>query len=156
MATAVEQGATVVNYMPVVALTKGPDGFINGVLAADHETGKQWTIAARVVVNATGAFSDSVRRLAEPDVAPLIAPARASTWFSQLLSVGGVGNHGAAHLGRPRDVRDSLARSHARRHDRNADCDTNARAATAGRGDRVHPRDGRPVSRQATDSRATS
>jgi glycerol-3-phosphate dehydrogenase len=76
MATAVEQGATVVNYMPVVALTKGPDGFVDGVLAADHETGQQWTIAARVVVNATGAFSDSVRRLAEPDVTPLIAPSQ--------------------------------------------------------------------------------
>jgi glycerol-3-phosphate dehydrogenase len=76
MATAVEQGATVVNYMPVVALTKGPDGFVDGVLAADQETGQQWTIAARVVVNATGAFSDSVRRLAEPDVTPLIAPSQ--------------------------------------------------------------------------------
>jgi glycerol-3-phosphate dehydrogenase len=76
MATAVEQGATAVNYMPVVALTKGPDGFVDGVLAADHETGQQRTIAARVVVNATGAFSDSVRRLAEPDVTPLIAPSQ--------------------------------------------------------------------------------
>ena len=72
--TAAEQGATLVNYVRVVAITKGADGFIDGVVAADRETGQQWTITARVVVNATGAFSDSVRRLAEPDAQTLIAP----------------------------------------------------------------------------------
>jgi glycerol-3-phosphate dehydrogenase len=76
VATAAAQGATLVNYVRVVALSKGPDGFIEGVVAADQETGQQWTIAARVVVNATGAFSDSVRRLADPNVQPLIAPSQ--------------------------------------------------------------------------------
>ena len=76
VATAAAQGATLVNYVRVVALSKGPDGFIDGVVAADQETGQQWTIAARVVVNATGAFSDSVRRLADPSVPPLIAPSQ--------------------------------------------------------------------------------
>ena len=72
--TAADQGATLINYVRVVALTKGPDGFVDGLVAADQETGQQWTIAARVVVNATGAFSDSVRRMAEPDVPALMAP----------------------------------------------------------------------------------
>jgi glycerol-3-phosphate dehydrogenase len=76
VATAAAQGATLVNYARVVALTKGRDGFIDGVVAADQETGNQWTIAARVVINATGAFSDSVRRLGEPDAPPLIAPSQ--------------------------------------------------------------------------------
>jgi glycerol-3-phosphate dehydrogenase len=74
--TAVDQGATLVNYVRVAAITKGADGFIDGVVAADQETGQQWTIGARVVVNATGAFSDAVRRLAEPDVQALIAPSQ--------------------------------------------------------------------------------
>jgi glycerol-3-phosphate dehydrogenase len=74
--TAAEQGATVINYARVVAITKSGDGFIDGVVADDQETGQQWTIKARVVVNATGAFSDSVRRLAEPDVQALIAPSQ--------------------------------------------------------------------------------
>jgi glycerol-3-phosphate dehydrogenase len=74
--TAAEQGATVINYARVVAITKGADGFIDGVVADDQETGQQWTVKARVVVNATGAFSDSVRRLAEPDVQTLIAPSQ--------------------------------------------------------------------------------
>jgi glycerol-3-phosphate dehydrogenase len=74
--TAADQGATLVNYARVIELTKAPDGFIDGVVAADQESGQQWTIAARVVINATGAFSDSVRRLAEPDVSALIAPSQ--------------------------------------------------------------------------------
>jgi glycerol-3-phosphate dehydrogenase len=74
--TAADQGATLVNYARVVGITKGADGFINGVIAADQETGREWLISARVVVNATGAFSDSVRRLAEPDVQALIAPSQ--------------------------------------------------------------------------------
>jgi glycerol-3-phosphate dehydrogenase len=74
--TAADQGATLVNYVRVVAMTKGADGFIDGVIAADQETARQWTIPARVVVNATGAFSDSVRRLAEPAAETLIAPSQ--------------------------------------------------------------------------------
>jgi glycerol-3-phosphate dehydrogenase len=74
--TAADQGATLINYARVIELTKAPDGFIDGVVATDQETGQQWTIAARVVVNATGAFSDSIRRLAEPDVSSLIAPSQ--------------------------------------------------------------------------------
>ena len=74
--TAADQGATLINYARVVALTKGADGFIDGVVAADQETGQEWTIQAQVVINATGAFSDSVRRLAEPDAPALMAPSQ--------------------------------------------------------------------------------
>jgi glycerol-3-phosphate dehydrogenase len=74
--TAADQGATLVNYVRVVALTKASDGFVDGVVAADQETGQEWTVKARAVINATGAFSDSVRRLAEPDAATLIAPSQ--------------------------------------------------------------------------------
>jgi len=74
--TAAEQGATLVNYARVTGLTKGTDGFIDGVLASDQETGQAWTVRARVVINATGAFSDSVRQLAERDAQPLMAPSQ--------------------------------------------------------------------------------
>jgi glycerol-3-phosphate dehydrogenase len=76
VATAAEQGATLINYARVVDVTKGADGFIDGVVAVDAETGRQWTVGARVVINATGAFSDTVRRLAEPECAALIAPSQ--------------------------------------------------------------------------------
>ena len=74
--TAADQGATLLNYVRVVGITKGADGFVDGVAASDQETGQQWTIGARVVINAAGAFSDSVRRLAEPGVQALIAPSQ--------------------------------------------------------------------------------
>jgi glycerol-3-phosphate dehydrogenase len=76
VATAAEQGATLLNYVRVVDITKGADGFVDGVVIADQESGRRWTVTARVVINATGAFSDSVRRLAEPGVSALIAPSQ--------------------------------------------------------------------------------
>lgn len=74
--TAAEYGATVINYMPVKSLTKDGDGYVNGALAEDLESGTQFTIKARVVVNATGAFTDSVRRMADPSVTPMISPSQ--------------------------------------------------------------------------------
>jgi glycerol-3-phosphate dehydrogenase len=74
--TAAEQGATLVNYMRVTAITKSEDGFVDGAVAVDEETGRHWTIPARVVINAAGAFSDAVRRMAEPEAETLIAPSQ--------------------------------------------------------------------------------
>ncbi len=74
--TAAEQGAVLLNYLQVIGITKGEDGFVDGVVARDEESGREWTIGARVVINATGPFSDSVRRMAEPDAPKLIAPSQ--------------------------------------------------------------------------------
>ncbi len=76
MLTAVDHGATVVNYMPVVALTRGEDGFVSGVVAEDRESGRRTTIAANVVVNATGMFTDEVRGMARGDAEPMVAPSQ--------------------------------------------------------------------------------
>jgi glycerol-3-phosphate dehydrogenase len=74
--TAAEQGATLLNYAPVTGLTRAADGFVDGVQARDLESGEVFQARARVVINATGAFCDGVRRLAEPQAAPLIAPSQ--------------------------------------------------------------------------------
>jgi glycerol-3-phosphate dehydrogenase len=76
VATAVEQGATLLNYSPVTALTKDADDFIDGVIAHDAETGAEFNAKAKVVINATGAFSDNLRRQADPSVKPIIAPSQ--------------------------------------------------------------------------------
>ena len=47
--TAAEQGATLVNYVQVVGITKGADGFVDGVVAAIRRPDRQWTVGARVV-----------------------------------------------------------------------------------------------------------
>ena len=39
--TAAEQGATLLNYAPVTALTKAADGSVDGVIARDAESGRQ-------------------------------------------------------------------------------------------------------------------
>jgi glycerol-3-phosphate dehydrogenase len=75
-ATAADQGAVLLNYAPVVEITRGPDGFADGVIAVDSESGQRMKIAAHVVVNAAGIFADQVRRLAEPEVDAMIAPSQ--------------------------------------------------------------------------------
>ncbi|MGB6726965.1 MAG: glycerol-3-phosphate dehydrogenase/oxidase [Terracidiphilus sp.] len=70
--TAADHGATVVNYCPATALLKDAEGYVNGVVARDEETGEEFTLLARVVVNATGVFTDSVRRLADPAAEPMM------------------------------------------------------------------------------------
>jgi glycerol-3-phosphate dehydrogenase len=76
LATAANHNAALLNYAPVVELTKDGDGFINGVIANDDEGGQQFTIHARVVVNATGMFADQIRRLAQPTAETMIAPSQ--------------------------------------------------------------------------------
>jgi glycerol-3-phosphate dehydrogenase len=75
-ATAAEQGAALLNYMPVTALTRDRHGFVDGVVARDLESGREVQATARVVVNAGGPFCDAVRRLANPDLPPLVAPSQ--------------------------------------------------------------------------------
>src|SRR5690242_16881426 len=72
--TAASLGATLVNYCPVTALTRGADGSVDGVVASDIESERELRAKGRVVINATGPFSDRVRRIADPDAPRLIAP----------------------------------------------------------------------------------
>jgi glycerol-3-phosphate dehydrogenase len=76
VATAFEQGATLLNYVEVTGLTKDAQGFVDGVGARDVETGDEFRAAAKVVVNATGAFSDLLRLKAEPAATRLIVPSQ--------------------------------------------------------------------------------
>ena len=75
-ATASEQGATLLNYARVTALHKSGDGIVSGVDWVDEESGLQSSASAKVVINATGPFTDSVRKLGEPDAEPMIAPSQ--------------------------------------------------------------------------------
>jgi glycerol-3-phosphate dehydrogenase len=74
--TAADHGATVLNYAAAVGLLKDEAGFVNGLIVEDRETGERFNIHARVVVNATGIFTDEVRRLAEPEAESMISPSQ--------------------------------------------------------------------------------
>jgi glycerol-3-phosphate dehydrogenase len=76
VATASEQGATLLNYAKVTGLHKDGGGGVDGVAWQDMETGATYQSSAKVVVNATGAFTDSVRQMAEADLKKLIAPSQ--------------------------------------------------------------------------------
>jgi len=76
VATAYEHGAVLLNYAKAAALSKGVDGFVNGVEIRDMQTGDTFRQMAKVVVNATGPFSDELRREADPAVQPIIAPSQ--------------------------------------------------------------------------------
>jgi glycerol-3-phosphate dehydrogenase len=68
--TAAGQGATVLNYAQVTALAG------NTVQVRDHVSGTEFEARGKVVINATGAFADHVRRMAEPAAQPIIAPSQ--------------------------------------------------------------------------------
>jgi glycerol-3-phosphate dehydrogenase len=76
VATAFEQGATLLNYAPVTDLSKDAEGFVDGVRFRDLETGEEFEARAKVVINATGPFADALRRKADGDVQPMIAPSQ--------------------------------------------------------------------------------
>jgi glycerol-3-phosphate dehydrogenase len=73
--TVADHGATALNYAPVIGLVRR-SGIVVGVRLRDAESGDEYDIAARVVVNATGVFCDAVRRFADPTAAPLVTPSQ--------------------------------------------------------------------------------
>jgi glycerol-3-phosphate dehydrogenase len=74
--TAAGQGATLLNYCQVRGLMKDGDGYTCGVTAVDEESGEEVEAYARVVVNATGVFTDDVRRMDDPSVKDMIKPSQ--------------------------------------------------------------------------------
>ena len=76
VATAHEHGATLLNYVEVTGVTKDTQGFVDGILARDSEIGQEFHATAKVVINATGAFSDQLRLIAEPEAASMIVPSQ--------------------------------------------------------------------------------
>ncbi len=73
--TCADLGGVPLNHVEVSGLLKS-GGLVRGVAARDRESGREYEIEARVVVNATGPFCDAVRLLDEPGAQPLIAPSQ--------------------------------------------------------------------------------
>jgi glycerol-3-phosphate dehydrogenase len=73
--TAAEQGGVLLNYMKVTDLTK-TNGMVDGVLAECQETGREFEIEARSVINATGIFTDTIRQMDDPTASTTLRPSR--------------------------------------------------------------------------------
>lgn len=73
--SAVSHGATVINYCSVSSIVK-KKGKICGVLAKDNISGKAYKIDAKVVLNATGVFSNHIRQMDQPGIKSNIVPSQ--------------------------------------------------------------------------------
>ncbi|KAL1998408.1 hypothetical protein VTN02DRAFT_6231 [Thermoascus thermophilus] len=78
--TAALYGSTVVNHMEVTGLTKDASGKLNGARVKDliaeknGEKPEEFTIRAKGIINATGPFTDSIRKMDDPSVQEIVAP----------------------------------------------------------------------------------
>jgi glycerol-3-phosphate dehydrogenase len=69
-------GAIVLNYFRVNSLLKNSAGKVSGVCAVDIASGKEYKLNARVVINATGVFADSVAKMDNPESKPTLRPSQ--------------------------------------------------------------------------------
>jgi glycerol-3-phosphate dehydrogenase len=72
----IDKGGIVLNYFKVTRILKDGTDKINGVSATDLETGEEFNLKSRLVINATGVFADEVARLDNPHSKPTIKPSQ--------------------------------------------------------------------------------
>lgn len=70
--TAQELGVALANYVSVIDLKKDNSQIV-GVQANDQLTNKRFEIKASVVINATGPFTDDIRKMDDPEIRPMIS-----------------------------------------------------------------------------------
>ncbi|THH27233.1 hypothetical protein EUX98_g6961 [Antrodiella citrinella] len=70
--TAVQQGATVTNYVEVTELHKDVEGKLYGARVHDRLTGKEWNVHAKGIINATGPFTDGILSMDNPSHKPIV------------------------------------------------------------------------------------
>ncbi|TVQ06805.1 MAG: glycerol-3-phosphate dehydrogenase/oxidase [Bacteroidetes bacterium] len=74
--SASEHGAHILNYTSVKKLTKGDNNLVDGVVFEDLETGKEYTVKGKAIINATGVFADSVLQMDKPGAEKTIRPSQ--------------------------------------------------------------------------------
>ncbi len=74
--TCIEKGATLLNHFQVTQLTKDGEGIVNGVVAMDKETNKEYVLPAKVVINATGVFTDQILKMDNKDAKNMVRPSQ--------------------------------------------------------------------------------
>jgi glycerol-3-phosphate dehydrogenase len=71
-----ELGAVVVPYAPVTGFLRDGGDPISGVEVTDARTGRVARVRARLVLSATGPWTDELRRLADPAAVPRLRPTK--------------------------------------------------------------------------------
>jgi glycerol-3-phosphate dehydrogenase len=75
MRTATDLGATCLNYLPAIRLLK-TNGRVTGAALRDAETGEEFEVSARAIINASGVHADSIRQLDDSTTQPLLTPSQ--------------------------------------------------------------------------------
>ena len=75
MRTATDLGATCLNYLPAIRLLKTNDR-VTGAVLRDAETGEEFEVSARAIINASGVHADSVRQFDDANAQPLLTPSQ--------------------------------------------------------------------------------
>ncbi len=73
--TSAENNGVLLNYMKVTDLIKSND-MVQGVKTRDMLSGEEFEINGRVVINATGVFTDILLKLDDPNAKPIVAPSQ--------------------------------------------------------------------------------
>lgn len=69
--TALDHGATIGNHLEVVELQES-QGKLQGAQLKDEFSGEEFPVRAKVVINATGPFTDTIRRLEDPNAKSIL------------------------------------------------------------------------------------
>ncbi len=72
---AIRFGAVCCNYVKLIAFEKTA-GTLSGALVEDLRTGQRFAVRAEAIVNATGPWADTVRRLSDPRAPQRLAPTK--------------------------------------------------------------------------------
>ncbi|GAA6021386.1 hypothetical protein JCM10207_002031 [Rhodosporidiobolus poonsookiae] len=73
--TAVQYGAVAANHTEVTSLIKDENGQTKGARMRDVITGREWETKAKGVINATGPFTDGLRKMDDQKTQNIVAPA---------------------------------------------------------------------------------
>ncbi|ADY53430.1 Glycerol-3-phosphate dehydrogenase [Pseudopedobacter saltans DSM 12145] len=74
--TAIDHGATVLNYAKVTSLSKGNNSKLNGLTFIDAENQKEYNIQTKSIINATGVFVDDILNMDTPGRNHLVRPSQ--------------------------------------------------------------------------------
>ena len=74
--TCIKQGATVLNHFKVNQLLKTDKNQISGVVAKDMETGLEYSLSAKTIINATGVFTDDILNMDNAKAKKIIRPSQ--------------------------------------------------------------------------------
>ena len=86
--TAADHGVVIANYTRCVRLVH-TSGKVAGAVVRDLESGAEATLRAKVVINATGIFTDEVRHLDEPGLPDLLTVSRGTHIVVRAKILGG-------------------------------------------------------------------